>query len=776
VRSRLLVPTPPPYDALVWAKLPLEQRAKAVCAAWAEQGYGSPPLVYLAYLVKIVFYVAGWVFFCGLSPELGAPTEIARYWLAPLAFQKAILWSMLFEGLGLGCGSGPLTGRYLPPVGGALYFLRPGTTKLPYFSPEEPTTGGLFGCRRTVLDVALYATWIGATVWALAAPSLASTMPRLWPIVALVALMGLADRTLFLAVRAEHYWTTLIVMVVTPDWLGGAKAVQLALWFFAGFSKLNHHFPSVVGVMTSNSPLVRFGWVRRLMYRRFPDDLRPSRVATWLGHAGTALEMAVPLALVLARPGWSMWVALALVLALHGFITSNVPMGVPLEWNVMVVYGAFALFWAHPEVVLPAAIFDGSAGPLWLWGFLAVVLVGVPLGGNLSPRSFSFLPSMRYYAGNWAYSVWLFRGESHQKLGRLTTSAGWVYDQLARFYDRKTAVGVVGKVMGFRMMHLHGRALAALVPKLLGDARLDEYEWVDGEIVAGLVLGWNFGDGHLHGPALLRAVQLQCGFAEGELRCVFVEAEPLAPGPGAGHLAYELHDAATGRREQGSVSVRDLRGQLPWGGVATDETGGRGGEMDKLICRMARPHERTTLGHPRYDAPPWLDALLPCWSRRFSPCCCSGSCVAPTKRRLEPTVRRGRRGSGVPREPRASVVRLAGRTAASPPASTPAIRSGTRRRKARSRPGRPALDASRAKIRSTNRRTLARKSVWVTMFWSTTRSASTSRTRACRTGTPASAAASWRSIASAPTVSPMAPRNTSSSCWACRASWSTPRA
>ena len=56
-------------------------------------------------------------------------SELGDWWLHPIAFEKAILWSMLFEGLGLGCGSGPLTGRYAPPLGGALYFARPGTTK-----------------------------------------------------------------------------------------------------------------------------------------------------------------------------------------------------------------------------------------------------------------------------------------------------------------------------------------------------------------------------------------------------------------------------------------------------------------------------------------------------------------------------------------------------------------------------------------------------------------------------------------------------------------------
>src|ERR1051325_8875753 len=146
---------------------------------------------------------------------------------------------------------------------------------------------------------------------------------------------------------------------------------------------------------------------------------------------------------------------------------------------------------------------------------------------------------MRYYAGNWAYSIWLFRGESYRKLDRLKTSSAWIYDQLDRFYDRPTSVGLFGKVMGFRLMHLHGRALPVLLPKAV--ERLEDYEWVDGEAVAGMVLGWNFGDGHLHREELLAAVQEQCGFEEGELRTIFVEAQPL----GRASMAYRIHDAKT---------------------------------------------------------------------------------------------------------------------------------------------------------------------------------------------------------------------------------------
>jgi hypothetical protein len=269
------------------------------------------------------------------------------------------------------------------------------------------------------------------------------------------------------------------------------------------------------------------------------------------------LELGVPIVLLLAPGGDSLVVGMILMLALHLFITSNVPMGVPIEWNVMVVYGAFALFWAHPEV----SPFDVRSAPLAV--LLLVMLVGLPLLGNLIPRALSFLLSMRYYAGNWACSVWLFRGESYRKLDRVKKSAPWVYDQLDRFYDRATAVGLVGKVMAFRFMHLHGRAFPLLIPKAV--ERFEDYEYMDGEVVAGLALGWNFGDGHLHREQLLHALQTQCGWEPGELRCIFVESQPL----GQQTLAYRIVDAATGEIERGELSVARLRAGQPWGSAAS---------------------------------------------------------------------------------------------------------------------------------------------------------------------------------------------------------------
>jgi hypothetical protein len=556
----LLDPVPPPYAPLEWASKPFAERAEMVCAAWALQGYGSPPAVYVLYVVKVALYVLGWALFCATSPALGGIASIGSWWLSPIAFEKAIVWSMLFEVLGFGCGSGPLTGRYFPPMGGFLYFLRPGTTKLPLF-PKVPLIGG---ATRTFFDAALYLALVVLSVRALLAPLPA--IEHIVPLVVIVPLLAIVDKTIFLAARAEHFWVTLVCFAYAHSKgdgigadaaIGGAMAVQLALWFWAGFSKLNHHFPMVACVMTSNGPLTRFESLRRKMYKRYPKDLRPSALASAMAHAGTVMELAVPIAFVvtpfLTTPGTRPVVAIVLMLLLHGYITSNVPMGVPIEWNVVVVYGSFALFWAHPSVSLGALL---SSPPLL--AFLVVMLVAIPIAGNLFPGRISFLMAMRYYAGNWAYSVWLFRGDSYKKLEKLRTTSGWIYDQLARFYDRATSVGLFGKVMAFRMMHLHGRALPILVPKAV--PRLEDYEWLDGEIVAGLVLGWNFGDGHLHREQLLESVQAQCGFEEGELRCIFVEAQPLF----GESLAYRIVDAKTGPIENGDLPVAELRTRQPW--------------------------------------------------------------------------------------------------------------------------------------------------------------------------------------------------------------------
>jgi hypothetical protein len=488
-----------------------------------------------------------WLLFCSMSTALGGPGSIGAWWWSPEALKKALLWSMAFEGLGLGCGSGPLTGRYFPPIGGVLHFARPGTTKLPLF-PGLPLIGGH---RRTWLDAGLYVSHYVFLFRALAAPEV--TAELLLPAAILLPVLGLCDKTIFLASRAEHYYSALLCALFPASFLAGSKAVWLAIWFWAATSKLNRHFPSVICVMTSNSPVMSMPWLRKRMYRGFPDDLRPSGLAHAMAHGGTIVEYVFPVLLAYGSGGLSTKIGLLVMLVFHTYITSNIPMAVPIEWNVIMVYGAFVLFGHHAEV----RVWDIQSPALI--AYLAVAIVLVPVIGNLFPRLVSFLLSMRYYAGNWAYSVWLFKGDSARKLdGNIVKAAPLVGDQLRKFYDETVTVALISKVLAFRAMHLHGRALRELVPRAVDD--IEKYTWLDGELVAGVVLGYNFGDGHLHDEQLLNAIQAQCRFEPGELRCIFVEAQPF----GRPHLEWRIVDANRGPLDSGRIAVESLVDQQPW--------------------------------------------------------------------------------------------------------------------------------------------------------------------------------------------------------------------
>ncbi|MDQ6807778.1 MAG: DUF3556 domain-containing protein, partial [Actinomycetota bacterium] len=215
----LLKPVLPEYDALEWAGMPFAERARLACQSYAVQGFGSPSTVYLFYAFKIALYIAGWWLFCSFTPGLGNLDTIGHWWLLKPAFEKAVLWSMLFEGLGLGCGSGPLTARYVPPFTAFLHFLRPGTIKRPLFA-GVPVLGGY---KRTWLDVLLYAALNVVLIAAL----VSKTIPvgLLIAIVVLYLVLALADKTIFLSARGEHYWTAVALFALASNWIPAAKSL-----------------------------------------------------------------------------------------------------------------------------------------------------------------------------------------------------------------------------------------------------------------------------------------------------------------------------------------------------------------------------------------------------------------------------------------------------------------------------------------------------------------------------------------------------------------------
>jgi hypothetical protein len=334
--------------------------------------------------------------------------------------------------------------------------------------------------------------------------------------------------------------------------LAAAQLVMLLLWWGAATSKLNRHFPFVVSIMISNAPLHMSKWLRRRLYRRYPDDLRPGRLARLLAHGGTATEFTIPVVLVFSPNRTLTLIAVGIMVLFHLHILSTFPMGVPMEWNIFMIFSTLFLFGAH-----------GDLGPAdvrspWLVALL-VAAAAVMVAGNLFPAKVSFLPAMRYYAGNWATSLWLFRRPAEDRLDtHITKVSPSVRSQLSTMYGPEDADLVLNLGNAWRAMHHHGRALNGLLPRAIDE--IDGYEIVEGETVAGVVLGWNFGDGHLHDEQLLAAVQERCGYSDGDLRVILLESQPI-------HRPwqhYRIVDAATGLVEQGHIRVKDMVERQPW--------------------------------------------------------------------------------------------------------------------------------------------------------------------------------------------------------------------
>ncbi len=557
-----LTPTPPPFDLAEWKAKPHLSRIKPLAQDWAINGFGTPEAVYLLYVVKLViFAVGGFLLIAATTPGLGGLGNFGDWWTAPIVFQKLVVWLVLWEALGLGCGSMPLTFRFVPPIGGILYWLRPGTVRLP---PWPATVPGTAGNTRAIADIVLYAGVLASALYLLFAgeqPAAGTLGGRLDPLavgvlLAFVGLLGLRDRVAFLATRPEVYGPLLIIFLFPlENLIVGAQLVFLTIWLGAAASKLNRHFPFVVSVMISNTPWNRSRKMKALLYARYPDDLRPGWRAAMAAHLATAVEFTLPILLFITSGGVIGTIAVVGMVLFHVHITSTIPLAVPLEWNLFMIFGILFLFGHYGDVGL-STLDD----PLLL-AILLAICVGLPVLGNFRPDKVSFLPAMRYYAGNWATTQWLFKKETNAEARldeRIEKPAAIVVEQLTQIYDRETAEYMLNKGLAFRAMHSHGRALNGLLPHAVDD--VEAYNVREGELISGVVNGWNFGDGHLHGPQLLEAVQQRCDFAPGELRVVTLESQPA-------HIQrqhYRIYDAATGLIEEGWVNVADMVERVPW--------------------------------------------------------------------------------------------------------------------------------------------------------------------------------------------------------------------
>jgi hypothetical protein len=555
----------PRVDVAEWLTESRSDRIKPMARHIAENGMGNPDVFYVLYAVKIGVYILGGLLFALSTSGVDGWETIGSWWSEPIVFQKVVLWSLLFEVLGLGCGFGPLTGKIAPPMGSPLYWLRPGTIRLAPWPNRIQFTGG---DRRTVVDVALYAALLVATVVALVSdgagpvPGLGTSIgliptERIVPVLVILAVVGLRDKVIFLATRGEVYGSlTVTFLFAGPNVIVAAKLVMLAIWIGAATSKLNRHFPFVVATMMANNPLVRAKWMKRLFFRRFPDDLRPGRIAQFLAHFGTVVEMGVPLVLFFSDGGVVTYVAAFVMIVFHLVILTAIPLGVPLEWNVFMLFGISTLF------VDKAAIGLDAVTQPWPIVALMVVIFATIAIGNFFPTKVSFLPGMRYYAGNWDTSQWFFTEAASQKLADSRIGLGLVQHKQIEKLSGSPEGAQIALALGqaFRAMYAHGRALMTLWDRVIPPGRDGEYTVIDGEPVAGYAVGWSFGDGHLHNEQLITALQRRCHFEPEELRVLILDGQPIH----RQRQEYRIVDAATGEIERGTFRVIDVVDRQPW--------------------------------------------------------------------------------------------------------------------------------------------------------------------------------------------------------------------
>jgi len=559
----------PPVDPATFMQVPYRERIKTLSRHWAQFGFGAPKITAFVYLAKLLLlFATGGVLLATLTSGFD-PLEPSVWWDEPIVYQKLVLWTMFLEAMGLAGSWGPLAGHFKPMTGGVLYWARRRTIRLPPWPGRVPFTAG---SERGLVDVALYVGFLAGLLLAILLPGAGDDLiatASMGAIIACLIVLGLRDKIAFTAARSEQYLPAMVFFAFFPfvDMIVAAKLLIVVVWVGAAFSKIGRHFALVIPPMVSNTPWLSSRTIKKLHYRNFPSDLRPSEKATGLAHVGgTLVEMGVPLVLLFSQDATVTAVAVVAMIGFHVFITSTFPLAVPLEWNALFIYLTAFLFLGHPA-------YEGfgvaDMDPALLAATLGALLF-FPVLGNLRPDLVSFLPAMRQYSGNWASAMWAFAPGAEAKLdAHIVKPALLQKQQLTAIYGEEAAEVVLQQLLGWRALHSQGRGLNSVMINQLG-SDIDVYTPREAEFSCNAIVGFNFGDGHLHREPLIEAIQERCRFAPGEFLVVWVESEPW--GRGRGRQQYWVMDAAVGIVERGSWAVADAVLAQPWlpdGPIAT---------------------------------------------------------------------------------------------------------------------------------------------------------------------------------------------------------------
>jgi hypothetical protein len=497
-----------------WGEEWEEQSYREHIMGWTKlvgNGHAMPHAMYVMVVIKLVMHLSVFWYLVRRAEESIFTEQ---------NFKRFLVYNVLGDVLGLNSTSGPLGFRFKYLFVTWYNLATPGTISRPLLPGVRAV--------RTWVQVLGYFVFLGTLVGALCAEQIGGR--EMVPIVGMLALLTPFDLVTFQACRGEHYGYMLVCLLFPwKQALIGCQHVQLALWFFAGLAKVGPWMKYVNAFMMPNGLALRFtNALGVLRYRDLfvdpPRDMAPSRLLHHLATIGVATELMLsPLAVLLPDYG------VPLILAFHTYILSMLPFASVNEWNVSCIY--FALFFFREGRV---AHFPGdflSIDPR-LQSFLVLVLLIVPIVGQLFPKYVPFLLAYRPYAGNWRFTWHVIASKAHHKLRRLKTLEGVFVSEAASanpaFEDNPHMCAQLEDMATGNMVFFpHYRPLVPIVERLKKDNG-----WTDHQDCAtffqetffNAVFGWCLGTGYYGGGAYFGALSSTCGFNAGE--CYFVCFEP----------------------------------------------------------------------------------------------------------------------------------------------------------------------------------------------------------------------------------------------------------
>lgn len=133
-----------------------------------------------------------------------------------------------------------------------------------------------------------------------------------------------------------------------------------------------------------------------------------------------------------------------------------------------------------------------------------------------------------------------------------------VVNQLVKFYDGVMVEIMIDQVVVFWVMYIYGRVFNGLLFCVFDDEVY--YCICEGEIVVGLLVGWNFGEGYLYNEQLVVVVQWWCNFVDGDLWVIIFEGQFIY----VQKQWYCIVDVKIGLFEVGYVMVEDMLSCQLW--------------------------------------------------------------------------------------------------------------------------------------------------------------------------------------------------------------------